>query len=80
MGHGGETFKGLEQCKEKILLQEINAIRSAYAINSQIPILLGALKSGQAGVIVPSTVESIQTDTLAKSVALFKDCEFTAQI
>ena len=52
MGHGGGAFKGLENAKDKILLQEINAIRSAYAINSQIPILLDALKSGQAGVIV----------------------------
>ena len=63
----------------KILLQEINAIRSAYAINSQIPILLDALKSGQAGVIVPSTIESIETDTLAKSVALFKDCNYSSR-
>ena len=73
-----EHLKALNNVKDKNLLQEINAIRSAYAINSQIPVLLGALKSGQAGTIVPSTIESIQTDTLAKSVAMFEACEFTA--
>jgi hypothetical protein len=75
---GMKDLSKLENVKDKHLKEEVNAIRSAYAVHSQIPLLLDALRNGQASGPAPSSIQTIELGALEKTVKLFAVCDFTA--
>ena len=57
---------------------EVNNIRSAYAIRTQLPLLLDALQNGQASGPSPSNTASLDGTALSKALAAFEECNFAS--